>query len=64
MITRDEFGAVLTIDEVRVLRNFIGDQFFKGESKLMTKALVETMRIKGVLAIYNEFKGIIANLED
>lgn len=64
MITRDDLGAILSIDEVRVLRDFIAAQFFKGESKLMVKAIVEDMRIKGVLDIYDKFKGIISNLED
>ena len=64
MITRDEFGAILTTDDVRVLRDFIGNQLFKGESKSMTHEIFESMRVSGVLAIYNEFKGIIANLED
>lgn len=62
MITKDELGAILTIDEIKLLRRFILDHYESLNQKSGLLTVYRQMRDDEIFELYSGFKDIIANL--
>ena len=64
MITRDELGAILTIDELRALSKFILDHYDSLFRIAGMLGVYRKMQADGIFKLYNGFKDLIADQED
>lgn len=64
MITRDYFGAVLAIEEVKTLCKFILDHYEPLNNIVGLLAVYKRMHEDGIFNLYTAFKDLIANLEN
>ena len=62
MIT--EIGAILTVEETRILTDFIASQFGQEGSIRLTRELIDKMQKSGIFGIYCALKEAVDRRRD